>query len=617
MAILTPETSETPETPEAAQATGVTWDLSDLFAGADDPKITQTLDRARADAEAFAQRYRGKIDVPGGPEAALLLAGLQEYEDLHERTGRVGGYAHLLFDGDTRDEAARDLVQKVEQRLTEVRNLTLFFDLEWMELPDAAADRLLDDPLLAGYRHYLAQERRFRAHRLTEAEEKIVNEKDITGKSAWERLHTEITSALTFPIERDGETRRLNLSEVLALAREPDRDLRRRAHDTLYDVLSGEGQVLTYAYDTLVQDHLTMDRLRRFPTPIAGRHLSNEVEPEAVEAMMQATEANYGLAQDYFRLKARLLELDQLMLYDQYAPLEQTSTKVPFDEGKAMVLDSYQAIHVPFREMAQTFFDRRWIDAEPRAGKRGGAYCSYPTPKLHPWVLCSYTGTPNDVMTVAHELGHGLHGLLSRKQTLFNYHSTLPLAETASVFGEMMVFDRLVKRETDPRAQLGLVAGKIEDAFATVFRQNVLTRFEQGVYQARQEARLTPDRLGDIWIEANGRYYGDALRMTEGYRWGWSYIPHFIHSRFYCYAYVFGELLVLALYRMYQQEGEAFVPKFVELLERGGSESPDRLLAPFGIDFQDASFWQKGFDELNRLVTWARDLAAKAEPAEA
>ena len=232
-------------------------------------------------------------------------------------------------------------------------------------------------------------------------------------------------------------------------------------------------------------------------------------------------------------------------------------------------------------------------------------------------MLCSYTGTPNDVMTVAHELGHGLHGLLARKQTLFNYHSTLPLAETASVFGEMMVFDRLVKRETDPRAQLGLVAGKIEDAFATVFRQNVLTRFEQGVYQARQEARLTPDRLGDIWIEANGRYYGDALRMTEGYRWGWSYIPHFIHSRFYCYAYVFGELLVLALFRMYQEEGAAFVPRFVELLERGGSDSPDRLLAPFGIDFRDASFWQKGFDELNRLVTWARDLAATAEPAEA
>jgi oligoendopeptidase F len=592
-----------------AAALGVRWDLSDLFAGAGDPRLWQTLDAVQAAAAAFAARYRGTVAVPGGPDATHLLAGLRAYEDLFERSGRVGAYAHLLYDTDTRDVAARDLQQKVEVRLTELRNLTLFFELEWLELPVEVADRLIADPRLAPYAHYLRHERAFRPHRLTEPEEKIVNVKDLTGNSAWGRLHTEITSALTFPLERDGEPGALNLSEVLALAYEPDRALRRRAHDALYDVLAGQGQVLTYIYDTLIQDHLATDRLRHYPGPMASRHLSNEVDPQAVEAMMQVVEANYGLAQRYFRLKARLLGLDELLLYDQYAPIEQTATRVPFEEGKAIVLDSYGAIDPRFRQIASRFFERRWIDAEPRQGKRGGAYCAYPTPKLHPYILCSYLGTPRDAMTIAHELGHGLHGVLARKQTLFNYHSTLPLAETASVFGEMMVFDRLVNRESDARARLGLVCGKIEDAFATVFRQNVLTRFEQGAFAAREEARLTPERLGDVWLAANGRYYGDAVRLTEGYRWGWSYIPHFIHSRFYCYAYVFGELLVLALFRMYQEEGPSFVPKFVALLERGGSDTPDRLLAPFGVDLRDARFWQKGCDELGRLVGWAEDLA--------
>jgi oligoendopeptidase F len=592
-------------------AAGVRWDLSDLFAGADDPRITETLDRAKTDAEAFAGRYRGTIDVDGGPSAALLLQALREIEDIHERAGRVASYAHLLYDTDTRDETARDLQQKVEQRLTELGNITLFFDLEWSQVPDDVAQRLLADPVLAQYAHYLAHERLFRPHRLTEPEEKILNEKDVTGNSAWSRMHTEITSALTFPFERDGQTQQLNMSQVLALAYEPNREVRQRAHETLYSVLSGEGQVLTFVYDTLIQDRLTMQRLRTYPTTMTERHLGNEVPAEAVDTMMDVVDANYGIAQQYFALKARLLKLDGLMIYDQYAPLELAASRVAFADAKAMVLESYGAMSPQFREVAETFFDRQWIDAEPRNGKRGGAYCAYPTPKLHPWILCSYTGTPRDVMTVAHELGHGLHGMLARGQSLFNYHASLPLAETASVFGEMMVFDRLVSRESDPRAQLGLVASKIEDGFATVFRQNVLTRFEQTAYEARREARLTPERLGDLWTAANGRYYGDAVQMTDGYRWGWSYIPHLINWPFYCYAYVFGELLVLALFRMYQEEGQSFIPKFVRLLERGGSDTPQNLLAPLGVDFRDAGFWQKGFDELRRLVTQAQDLADK------
>lgn len=592
------------------QAAGITWDLTDLFAGADDPRIFQTLDQARRDAEAFAQRYRGQINVPNGPDAGLLRTALKEYEALHDRTGRVSGYAHLLYDSDTRDTAARDLMQKVELRTTELRNLTLFFDLEWLELPDAVTQRLIGAPELAPYRHYLTQERQYRPHRLSEPEEKIVNEKDITGSRAWQRLHTELVSSLTFPVERDGHTEDLNLERVRALAYSPDRATRRLGHEALYGELGHHTQVLTYIYDTMIQDHLTMDRLRHYESPMEARHLGNEVSPEAVEAMMQVVEENYFLAHEYFTLKTRLLGLDHMELYDQYAPLAQTDSKIPFAEARGMVLESYGAMSPQFRQIAEQFFERRWIDAEPRQGKRGGAYCWSVSPELHPYVLCNYTDSPRDAMTIAHELGHGLHGMLARGQTLFNYHSTLPLAETASVFGEMMVFDRLVAREQDPRARLTLLTSKIEDSFATVFRQNVLTRFEQGAFDARQAARLTPEKLGQVWLDANRPYYGDGVTLTPGYEWGWSYIPHFIMTRFYCYAYVFGQLLVLALYRMYQEQGEAFVPQFIELLSRGGSATPAELLAPLGVDFTDRAFWQKGFAELRRLIEWAKELAA-------
>ncbi|HET7772037.1 MAG TPA: M3 family oligoendopeptidase, partial [Chloroflexota bacterium] len=455
----------------------------------------------------------------------------------------------------------------------------------------------------------LQHERVFRPHKLSEPEEKVVNEKDQTGSRAWQKLHTETVSALTFPVEQDGETKQLTLEQIRALMYEPDRDLRRRAHESLYKVLGAQGQLLTFLYDTLIQDHQTMDRLRSYPNPMRSRHLANEVDDAAIDTMMRVVEANYGIAHDYFKVKAKVLGQDTLELYDQYAPFQASGRKVPWHEAEQMVLESYGAMDPSFRQVAESFFEKRWIDAEPRQGKRGGAYCWSVSPKLHPYVLCSYNGSPRDAMTVAHELGHGLHGILAQKQSLFNHHSTLPLAETASVFGEMMVFDRLIEREPDKQARLGLIAGKIEDAFATVYRQNVLTRFEQGAFDARSKARLTPEKLGEVWLDANRPYYGDAVKMTSGYEWGWTYISHFIQARFYCYAYVFGQLLVLALYRMYQEQGKAFVPKFIKLLEGGGSDTPDNLLKPLGVDFRQESFWQKGFDELKRLVDQAKELA--------
>ena len=599
---------------QTAAAAGVRWDLSDLFASHDDPAIQDTFATCRARAERFGERYRGTIRVPGGPAPDHLLGAILEIERIQADLERVGAFAGLLYASDTSRPEFRDLRERVEQHLTEIGNLVLFFELEWLEVPDDAAAPLLDHPALAGYRHFLRQARQMRPHTLSEPEERLLNERDNTGPRAFGRLFTELTSSLVFPFRRDGREERLTLSEILALSHETDRDLRRRAHETLFEVLERQALVLTFVYDTLVQDHLTIDRLRRFPHPMATRHLANEIDAEAVERMLAVTERNFGEAQRYFRVKATLLDLPRLALYDQYAPIGAELPRATFDRARQLVLDAFEAFSPAFAAAARQFFERRWIDAELRPGKQDGAFCASPSPLLHPYVLCNHTGNLRDVMTLAHELGHGVHGWLARAQTLFNYDTPLTTAETASVFGEFLVFDHLLSSESDPRVQLALLCGKIEDTCATVYRQAVLTRFEQAVFARRPAGRFTADAVCRLWLDANRPYYGDAVEFTEAYRWGWSYIPHFIHSRFYCYSYVFGELLVLSLYRRYKEEGAAFVPKYLGLLEAGGSDSPEALLRPLGVDFHDPAFWQKGFDEIRALVDRAEALAASLAP---
>jgi len=589
-------------------ATGIRWDLGDLYSAHDDPSIEATLIDCRARAEKFAEQFRRLLQDPKSLTAATVFQALEEIEIIYEALGRAGSYAGLLYAADTAKPEYQDLEQRVEQRSTEVRNLLLFFELEWLKFDDAVANRILADPSLAAYHHYLASLRRYRPHTLTEPEEKILNERDNTGRNAFGRLFSEVTSSLAFTLERNGKKEELNLSQILSLLHDADRALRQRAMETLYEELSQHGQVLTFVYDTLIQDNLTMDRLRRYPDPLAQRHLSNEIDGKAVQTMMAVTEENYGLAHDYFGLKAKLLQLPRLALYDQYAPVGKEVRPFPYNQAQQVILEAFEAFDPRFRQIADEFFAKNWIDAEIRKGKRGGAFCASPSPQLHPYILCNYDDNLRDVMTVAHELGHGLHGCLSRKQNYFNYDTPLTTAETASVFGEMLVFDYLLARQTDPQVQIALLAGKLEDIFATVFRQNVLTRFEELAFAARKEKRLTPEALGNLWLEANGKYYGDAVEMPDGYRWGWSYIPHFIHSRFYCYSYVFGQLLVLALYRMYKDEGKTFVPKYLALLEAGGSDSPDALLKPLGVNIDDATFWRKGFEEIQPLVSKLQQL---------
>ncbi len=593
---------------ESTSAAGIAWNLSDLFDSPTDPRINQILEECQQGADQLALDYRNRINTPEGPTPAFLLSALERFEVWTDKLYRVAAYAQLLYAADTQTQAHRDLQERVDQKYTALANTILFFDLEWRALPDDVAARISSDAVLATYKHYLERERQFRSHTLTEPEEKVINEKDVTGSQAWARLFTEQQAGIVFKLERDGQEQQLNQSRLLALLYEPERNLRKQAHDTFYHTLAGHASVMAFVYETLILDKLTEDRLRDFSNPMAARHLRNDVSEAAVEQMMKVTADNYSIAHDYFRLKAKVLGLDPLMIYDQYAPMGTSVSKVPYVEGKTIVLDALRAASPRLEQLAAQFFEKGWIDADPRSGKRGGAFCMGVSPTMHPYILCNYTDTARDVMTVAHEMGHGLHDLLASKQTLYNYHPTLPLAETASVFSEMLTFDMLTKRVNDPKELLILVAGKVEEIFATVFRQNVLTQFERSAFDARKQGRLTPEALGDLWISANSPYYGDALTMTAEYRGGWSYIPHFIHTPFYCYAYVFGELLVLALYAMYRQEGASFIPRYLRLLEAGGSESPADLLKDLGVDIADPLFWNRGFTELRRMVDWVGQL---------
>jgi oligoendopeptidase F len=589
-------------------ASGITWDLSDLFSSSDDPRIDATLSHCQVRAQAFSDEFRPIITDAQKLNPQSMLHALKELEELYDTLNRVGSYASLLYGADTSRPEYQDLEQKVEQRSTEIRNLLIFVELEWLKLDDQMADPLMQHAALAPYQHYLKNLRRYRPYMLSEPEERLLNERDNTGRNAFGRLFSETTSSLSFTIEKDGAKRDLNLSQILSLLHHQDRALRRGAMEALYDRLAETGQVLTFVYDTLIQDNLTIDRLRGYQTPIAQRHLSNEIDPQAAATMIAVTEENYGLAQEYFRLKAELLGLPRLALYDQYAPVGKDTQSFPYARAQYAILEAFDSFDPNFRAIAAEFFAKNWIDAEIRNGKRGGAFCASPSPRLHPYILCNYDDSIRDVMTVAHELGHGLHGCLSRKQNYFNYDTPLTTAETASVFAEMLVFDYLLARQTDRELQIALLASKIEDILATVFRQNVLTRFEELVFASRKEKRLTPETVGNLWLQANSKYYGNAVEIPESYRWGWSYIPHFIHSRFYCYSYVFGQLLVLALYRMYKNQGRAFVPKYLGLLAAGGSDSPELLLKPLGVDINQADFWRTGFDEISGLLDRLREL---------
>jgi oligoendopeptidase F len=593
-------------------AAGVAWNLADLYQNVDDPQITRDLESALKRAQAFEQAYRGKIDVAGGPAVDQLLTAVRELESLSEQMDKPAVYASLVHAGKTDDPRHGALLARTREQRTVINKHLIFFDLEWVKVPDEPVRALLARPELARYRHYLEQKRAWRPHYLSEPEEKILDEKSVTGRAAFVRLFDETVATIKYPFEHAGKVEMLSLQEINAKLYDPDRSVRRAGAEGWTRGLQENARLLTYIFNTLVHDHKSDCELRHFDGPMAPRHLANEITDSVVAALMTAAERHHGTVQRYYRLKARLLKIDQLMDYDRYAPLFPDMPACDWTTARRTVEESYSAFSPRAGTIIREFFDRHWIDAELRPGKRSGAFSSSAVPSVHPYILMNFTDKLRDVMTLAHELGHGLHQYLSRGVGYLQCDTPLTTAEMASVFGEMLTFQRLLQLYPEPRTRLAMLCSKIEDGFATVFRQVVLTRFEQALHQARKEkGELTTEQVNELWLAANGPMHGDVVRLSDGYAWWWMYIGHFIHVPFYCYAYAFGELLVLALVQKYKQEGEAFVPRYLDLLASGGSDAPHVLLGKLGVDVNDPGFWELGLRLLADMVSEAETLAAK------
>jgi oligoendopeptidase F len=588
------------------KAEGVQWNLAELYSGPDDPQIEADLAEARRQAEAFAQQHRGK--VPSGElDGSALAKVLAEYEALAELEHRPSFYASLLFASDTQNTKAQRLIQHTREASTEIANLLVFFSLELIGLDDQQAAALLAAPEMAEYRHYLEALRRFKPHTLSEREEQLLNQKHLTSSSAFEQLYEELTGSLRYKLTIDGEEKALTDGEIMALLRHPDRALRERALTTFLETHAHHSLVLTSIFNNIFLDHKIDCEMRKYQDVTLPTHLSNEIAPETVEAMMQAVERHYPLAQEYFRLKAQMLNVEKLKNTDIYAPIEAEAEQFTFTQAQELILTAFGQFNEPFAALAADFFQKRWIDAEVRPGKRGGAFCAALSPHHHPYVLCSFNGTSRDVSTIAHELGHGIHYSLARRQTLLNYDAPLVLAETASVFAEIVLTQHLLAQAKSAAARRGILCETLEEMYGTVFRQTALTRFEMAAHQQRKDGQLAADDIAALWLQEQEKLFGASVEMIPAYRWGWTYISHFIHSRFYCYSYSFGELLTLALYQRYLDESEAFVPGYLRLLESGGSQRPEVALAQIGIDINQPEFWDRGFRVIQELLNDLRE----------
>ena len=588
----------------APQAAGIRWDLSPLFTDA--AAARANLEDLLARCRAFADRHRGTIATIDAPALASLLV---ELAALDNALSRVGSYASLRESVDVTDDENLDLSGAVDRAFVEVGNALRFFELEWMALDDHQAIRLADDPLLQADRHYLVAMRRFGPHTLSEPEERMLSERAPAAANAWHTLFSRVTSTLETPFDNgDGDGAEPHgIDRLLSYMRDPRRHVRHDALAALYAMLEPHTPVLAHCYDTLVGDRLAMDKLRGYETPMHQTHLRNELTAPEVDGMLDAVARNYPLAQRWFTAKAKLLGLDKLGLADQYAPIGE-GRPVRFGEAVDIVTTSFNGFSPRVARMAQAMIDDRRVDAEVRNGKRGGAFCSPVAQDASPYVLMNWTDQMNDVLTMAHEFGHGMHFQLANEvQTPLSTGAGIAMCEVASTFAEHITYDYLLANEADSDTRHLLACERVEGAFATIFRQAVLTRFEQAAYTMRAEGvTLTAERLGDAWSSANGAYYGESVEVPEQYRMGWSYIPHFIHTRFYTYSYTFALLVSLALYARYRRDGEAFVGPYLDLLAAGGSGAPADLLATLGLDLADPAVWDDGFAELERMIDEAR-----------
>jgi len=604
MAIATSPESADPE----LQATA--WDLEPLVEGEGVAGVERRLEQALERSRAFAASHAGSV---AALEAPGLREAMRELAEIHELLARAGYYAALRFSTDTADPANGALLQRVQEQETAIQTTLLFFELEWAALTDERAEELLAGEGLDFCRHHLRNARRYREHLLSEPEEKILAEKALTGSSAWTRLFEELTSAIEVELPGgDGSGEKVALDVALSRLSLPDRELRRTTAEAVTAALAPGLRTRAYLFNTLLADKATDDRLRSYPSWLAARNLANEASDESVQALLAAVRGRYEIARRWYRLKARLLGVERLADYDRMAAVTEDDVVFSFARAREIVHECYSSFSPELGVLVERFFTERRIDAPVRPGKRGGAFCAAAVPSVFPYVLLNYTARRRDVLTLAHELGHGVHFALAAKQGIFHQSTPLTLAETASVFGETIVFGRLLEQDSEPASRLALLAENLEDTIATVFRQVAMNRFEDLVHTNRREqGELSVERLGELWTESQTELFGDSVELTDGYRTWWSYIPHFIGSPGYVYAYAYGQLLALSVYQRYEQTGAELVPRYLEMLGAGGSRSPEQLGAIVGVDLADPGFWDAGLELVERQLQEA-EAAAEA-----
>jgi oligoendopeptidase F len=590
--------------PELQEAS---WDLSPLVDGDEAAGAERRMNEAMERADRFAARMAGQV---ASLDAAGLLEAMLELVKIQDGFGGAFSYAMLRFATDTADPERGALLQRAQEKAAAVSTKLLFCELEWAALSDERAEQLLAGEGLEFCAHYLRKVRRYRTHLLSEPEEKILAEKSIPSRTAWARLFREQSSDLRVLL--DGNE--VSLEIALSRLQEGDRDVRRDAFEGITRTLAPGLRTRSFIYNTLIFEKAVEDRLRRYPHWLAQRNLANEVSDESVMALIDAVRQRFDIPQRWYRLKARLLGLDRIQVYDRTAPLVEEDSLFEYGAARDLVLETYERFSPEAGAIVRRFFTERWIDAPIRPHKRGGAFCSATVPSVHPYVLLNYTARRRDVLIMAHELGHGLHGALAQPQGVFHQSTPLTVSETASVFGETLVFERLLAEAESDDQRLGLLTERIDGAVATVFRQMAMNRFEHLAHTGRRdEGELSADRLGELWSISQAELFGDSVEMTDGYALWWSYIPHFITTPGYVYAYAYGQLLALSAYQRFAEEGPAFVPRYLELLAAGGSRSPEELGEIVDIDLADPGFWDAGLSLVESQLTRAEELVERLE----
>ncbi len=586
------------EKPKEYELSG--WDLSELLEDASEKVIREKLDTMEEAVESIVAK-RDRLSPEMDPADLLIV--VKEYEAIFEQLYVLFAYGNLWFSSDTQSNDALNYRNRMQQILTEVQNRLLFFGLWWKDLDDDQAMTLLPrDPEDADYRFYLEDLRRTKPYTLDEKSEQIINMKNSNGPSALVTLYSMLTNRLEFTIEIDGKEQTLTRDVLMSNAFSPDPELRAIIYQELYRVYENEANILAQIYVNRVRDWYNENvELRGYASPIGVRNVSNDVPDAAVDALLDVARKNAGLFQRYFKLKANWLGVEKLRRYDIYAPLAESDRQIPYGDAASMVLETFETFHPQLRQHAERVFEQNHIDGEVRKGKRGGAFCATVLPSQTPWVLMNYTNKVRDVATLAHELGHAIHSMMAEEHSVLTQHATLPLAETASVFAEMLLTDRLLDEEKDPLARRELLAAAVDDMYSTVMRQAYFVLFERTAHQAILDNK-SADELHDLYMDNLREQFGDSLEIGDEFRYEWVSIPHIYHTPFYCYAYSFGQLLVLALYRRFQEQGESFKPDYLKMLAYGGSAPPVKILNEVGIDITDPAFWQGGFDVISDMI---------------